>query len=99
MGEAAAAYPAIGLVPGSGRVQRSSHVSLCLSLSLSYPCPNLLNDPQLCVPLECQQEEASQHSEAGPRLPWQRWAGAASLGGFGRSPSELGYSRLRCLWL
>lgn len=60
-----------------------------LSLSLSYPCPNLLNDPQLCVPLECQQEEASQHSEAGSRLPWQRRAGAASLGGFGRSASEL----------
>lgn len=53
------------------------------------PSPNFLNDPQLRMSLECQQEEASQHSEAGSRLPWRCGAGAALLGGFSRSASEL----------
>lgn len=26
--------------------------------------------PQLCVSLECQQEETSHHGKAGSRLPW-----------------------------
>lgn len=54
---------------------------------------------QLAVSLERQQEEASLHSEAGSRLPRRLRAGAASLGGFSRGPSELWYRRLRCLWL
>lgn len=53
---------------------------------------------QLSVSLECQQEEAPLHVEAGSRLPWRLGAGAASLGGLSRSPSELRYRRLRCFW-
>lgn len=77
----------------SCHVIKSGHVSLFHALS------QFSERPQLCMSLECQQEEASQHSEAGSRLPWRCRAGAASLGGFSRSASELWYSCLRCLWL
>lgn len=60
---------------------------------------SFLHDPQLRVSLECQQEETTQHREAGSRLPWWHGAGAASLGGLGRSASELRHRRLRCLRL
>lgn len=53
--------------------------------------------PQVCVSVECQQEEASQHGEEGSRLPWRCGAGAASLGRLGSGASELGYRCLRCL--
>lgn len=71
---------------------------ICISLFLN-PLSSSLHDSQLRVPLECQQEETSQHREAGSRLPRWRGAGAASLGGLGRSASELRHSRLRCLRL
>lgn len=79
----------------------SSIFILLTDLYISLFClPSIFSTTfKLCVSLECQQEEASQHGEAGSRLPWWCRTGAASLGGLGSGPSELGYCCLRCLWL